>query len=161
MMTTETSFEKVRRKLVAARIGFMGQLAKFNKKELTARPVEDGRSPLQVAHHLYITDGALLEQMRRVQDEDDPLIEPAEALASQRSEAAEPPVSLDSVLGGMAARREEIFEYLSKLPEDAWERSFRHPTLGECKFSQLVDDLAQHDQDHAQQLTEIKAASKS
>ncbi len=158
MATVENPFDKVRRKMVAARIEFMEQLAKFNKDELTMQPAGDEWSPLQLAHHLYIADGLALEQMRIVQDEDNPLIIAIEEETPILTRASEPPVSLDAVLAGMAARREEIFEYLASLPVDAWERPFRHPNWGQLKFYQLVNILPAHDRMHAEQLTDIKAS---
>lgn len=160
MATIENPFEKVRRKMVDARIEFMSQLAKFNSEELTRQPADGSEwSPLLLAYHLYIADGLALEQMKIVQQEDNPLITATEEETPRRTRAAEPPMSLDSVLAGMAARREEIFEYLAGLPRDAWERPFRHPNWGQLKFYQLVNVLPQHDRTHAQQLADIKAAS--
>jgi hypothetical protein len=158
MATLENPFEKVRRKMVAARIEFMGQLAKFGNNELTQAPAEGEWSPLELANHLYVADGLALEQMQIVQNEDNPLITATEEETPRLTRAAPPPVSLDAVLAGMAARREEIFEYLSSLPVEAWERPFRHPHWGQRKFYQLVNVLPAHDQMHAQQLADIKAA---
>ena len=108
---------------------------------------------------MYLVDGVMLEQLRLVQEEDDPLIanlgnEDGPHLA----QPSEPPASLDAVLAGMAARREELFEYLSALPSEAWERPLRHPTFGPLKFYQLVNVLPQHDQTHVRQLIDVKAA---
>ena len=145
MATVENPYDKVRRKMVAARIEFMGQLAKFSKEELTKAPADGSEwTPLQIAYHLYIADGLALEQMQLIQN---------------RTRAAEPPASLDAVLAGMAARREEVFQYLSELPVDDWERPFRHPTWGQLKFYQMVNILPQHDKMHTQQLVDIKAAA--
>src|SRR5438552_1883895 len=77
--------------------------------------------------------------------------------APQRTREAEVPVSLDAVLAGMAARREEIFTYLASLPADTWERPMRHPAWGQIKFYQFVNILPQHDMQHARQLSSIKA----
>ncbi len=159
MATVENPFDKVRRKMVAARVEFMEQLSKFSKDELTRQPAGDEWSPLQLAHHLYIADGLALEQMRIVQSEDNPLVIDTEEETPILTRASEPPVSLDAVLAGMAARREEIFEYLASLPVDAWERPFRHPNRGQLKFYQLVNILPTHDRMHAEQLTDIKASS--
>lgn len=161
MTTVETSFEKVRRKLLAARIEFMGQLAKFSKKELTQQPADNAWSPLQLAYHLYIADGLALEQMRRVQDEDAPLLDDLTEEVPRQTNLAEPPASLDAVLAGLAARREELFEYLSSLPEDAWVRPYRSSEQEERKFYQLVNILPYHDQEHARQLTAIKAQKEA
>jgi len=158
MTAIEQPFEKVRRKLVVARIEFMAQLAKFSEEELVQRPADGGWSALQLAHHLYIADALFLEQLQSIQEEDNPLVEDSAAVAPGRTEEAETPASLDAVLAGMAARREEIFEYLSTLPADAWERPFRHAQWGESKFYQLANLIATHDKLHTQQLAELKAA---
>src|SRR5207245_4348086 len=122
MATLENPFEKVRSKMVAARIEFMGQLATFSKDEITREPGEDEWSPLQLANHLYIADGLALEQMQLVQYEDNPLLSNLEEDTPHLTRVSEPPASLEAVLAGMAARREELFEYMANLPVDAWER---------------------------------------
>ena len=157
MATLENPFEKVRPKMVAARLEFIGQLATFSKDEVTREPGEDEWSPLQLAHHLYIADGLALEQMQLVQNEDNPLLANLDEDTPRLTRASEPPASLDAVLAGMAARREELYEYMAILPVDAWERPFRHPDWGQLKFYQLVNVLPAHDRTHAQQLTNIKA----
>ena len=161
MASLENPYEKVRPKMVAARLEFMKQLAKFSKDELKKQPASDEWSPLQIAHHLYIGDGLALEQMRLVQTEDNPLIIAMENETPRLTRASDPPASLDAVLAGMAARREELFEYLAILPTEAWERPFRHPKWGERKFYQLVNVLPLHDQVHAQQLANLKAAEEA
>ena len=157
MATLENPFEKVRPKMVAARLEFIGQLATFSKDEITREPDEDEWSPLQLANHLYIADGLALEQMQIVQNEDNPLITDVGKEAPHRTRSSEPPVSLEAVLAGMAARREELYEYMANLPDDAWERPLRHPDWGQLKFYQLVNVLPAHDRTHAKQLTDIKA----
>jgi DinB superfamily len=161
MASVENPFDKVRRKMVAARVEFMGQLAKFTSNELTQPPADGSEwTPLLIAYHLYIADALALEQIERVQGEENPLVPVLDEETPRRTREAEPPTSLDSVLAGMAARREEVFEYLSRIPDDAWERPFRHPDWGQLKFYQLVNVLPQHDRIHAQQLADIKAAAE-
>jgi hypothetical protein len=142
--------------MVAARIEFMSQLARFGRDELALQPANAEWSPLQLAHHLYIADGLAIEQMERIQNEDNPLIENLADKTPYLTRISEPPASLDAVLAGMIARREEIFEYLASLPSEAWERPFRHTEWGQRKFYQLVNILPTHDQQHAQQLASIK-----
>ena len=120
MATLENPFDNVRPKMVAASIEFMGQLATFSKDEIARKPGEDEWSPLQLAHHLYIADGLALEQIQLVQNEDNPLVANVGEEAPRRTRSSEPPASIDAVLAGMAARREELFEYLASLPADAW-----------------------------------------
>ena len=156
MATLDNPYEKVRSKMVVARLEFLSQLATFRNDEITREPGENEWSPLQLANHLYVADGLALEQMQIVQNEDNPLILDDGEEAPRRTRASEMPVSLDAVLAGMAARREELYEYMANLPVDAWERPFRHPSWGQLKFYQLVNVLPAHDRTHAQQLTDIK-----
>jgi hypothetical protein len=158
MATLENPFEKARPKMVAARLELISHLAKFGHDELKLAPGPGEWSALEIAHHVYVADGLALEQMRQVQDEENPLIADSAEEAPRLTRASESPVSLEAVLAGMAARREELFEYLSALPAEAWERPFRHPRWGQLKFYQLVNILPQHDKMHAQQLAELKAA---
>ena len=113
---------------------------------------------MHIANHLYIADGLALEQLKRVQEEDNPLVPDLAKETPRLTREAEPPTSLESVLAGMAARREEIFEFLAQLTEEDWVRPLRHPEWGQLKFYQLVNVLPQHDKLHAQQLADIKAA---
>ena len=162
MTSVENPFDKVRRKMVAARLEFMGQLAKFSSEELARNPMgEDEWTPLQLAYHLYVADGLALEILQKIQNEDNPLVEDLAEETPRRTREAGPPASLDAVLGGMVARREEIFQYLSELPDDAWERPLRYSTLGPLKFYQVVNILPAHDKHHAQQLADIKAAAEA
>ena len=162
MSSVENPFDKVRRKMVAARLEFMGQLAKFSSEELARNPMgEDEWTPLQLAYHLYVADGLALEVLQKIQTEDNPLVEDLAEETPRRTREAEPPATLDAVLGGMVARREELFQYLSELPDEAWERPLRHPTFGPLKFYQVVNVLPAHDKLHAQQLADIKAAAEA
>ncbi len=157
MATIENPFEKIRPKLVSARIEFMSQLAKFSKDELTKQFTHEEWSPVQLAHHLYIADGLALEQMQQIQSENNPLLANTAEVAPQLTRDAHVPASLDAVLAGMAARREEIFAYLSALSSESWERPFQHPAWGQLQFYQFVNVLPQHDMQHARQLGSIKA----
>lgn len=158
MTQSESPFEKVRRKMVAARIEFMSQLARFSVDELMIRPADDEWSPLEIAHHVSIADGLALEEMKRVQQEENPLITNLTEHAPHVTRNSPPPTSLEAVLDTMSVRREEIFSYLSQLPAEVWDRPFRHAAWGERKFYQMVNVLPFHDQQHAQQLAAMKEA---
>ncbi len=157
MATVKNPFEKIRPKMVAARIEFMSQLAKFSNNELTKQFTAEEWSPLQLAHHLYIADGLALEQMQQIQGEDNAQLADPSKMAPQLTREADAPASLNAVLAGMAARREEIFTYLSALSSKSWERPFQHTAWGPMKFYQFVNVLPQHDMQHARQLSSMKS----
>lgn len=151
----------VRRKMVVARIEFMGRLAEFKNEQLMYSLSADEPSALQVVYHLYVIDSFVLQQMRRVQTEDDPeLVNPVALSDRYYGEAVlqvPSAFTLETILTGMIVRREEMFSYLSQLPTLAWERAFHFSATGQMRFYQLCNLLALHDQQHAHQLASIKA----
>src|SRR5437899_9560791 len=94
MTTVESPYEKVRRKMVAARIEFMSQLAKFGPDELGKHFVEGEWSPLELAQHIYIADGLAFEQLQLVQNEDNPMIVATEEEAPILTNKTQPPATL-------------------------------------------------------------------
>lgn len=162
-MEHENPFVCVRRKMVVARIEFMGCLAAFNREQLSSTVTEEGHSPLQIAHHLYQVDGLVAQQICRVQEEDDPvLINPIElpvdyCSAASVDRAPYPTTfTLEAILTHMTTLREEIFTYLAALPVLAWERTFHFAEPAPLHFYQLINLLSLHDQQHARQLATMK-----
>src|SRR5258708_12627206 len=98
MTTVENPYEKVRSKMVTARIEFMGQLAKFSPNELGKQPGIGEWSPLQLAYHLYIADGLALEELKHIQDEDNPLIVATEEEPPHPTNPSAPPAHLHTTL---------------------------------------------------------------
>lgn len=156
MVDEERSFDKIRRKMVGARIEFMAQLAKFSREQLQAEIVTGEWSPLGLAYHLYLTEGLVLQLLQRVQQEENPALATIEELAPHIAPTGIE-LSLEQVLAGMAARREESFAYLSSLPEEIWLRPFQQGDWGDRKFYQLANLLYLHDQTHTHQLAEMFA----
>jgi hypothetical protein len=156
MTNVESPFEKVYSKMIAARSEFVKQLATFKQDELVQKVDNDEWSPLQLAYHIYLTDELAQVQMEQVQNEDNPLLDDILESAPRLTREAELPVSLESILAGMATRREKLFAYLSSLSPETWERPLRQPVFGPLKFYQFVDVLPHHEQQHAQQLASLK-----
>src|SRR5260370_19411191 len=107
MATIVSPYEKVRRKMVAARIEFMAELAKFGKDELRKQPAEGEWSALELAHHLYIADGLALDHLQLVQSEENPMVVAVEGETPRLTRRSQPPASLEAVLARSAARRHE------------------------------------------------------
>jgi hypothetical protein len=151
-MTEKSAFARAQRKMVAARIEFLAALARMGPAELSITPTEEEWSPLQIAYHLSITDGLALEQMRRIQEEDNPQIVNIAEIALHPLTSSSSSLSLPSILAAMTAQRKAIFRYLSRLPETAWERSFQQEQWGQRKFYQFVNMLPLQDKMATRQL---------
>ncbi len=150
------TFDRVRRRMVAARVEFLSQLAVFSREELVGQLHASEQSPVHVCYLLYTVDSIALEQMHRVQSEENPLLENIMQQIPLMESAPPSSPTIEFVLSIMAARREEMFEFLSHLPPEAWERPFRYDGGGEHTFSQLVSMLPLYDQQHTRQLLAIK-----
>jgi hypothetical protein len=153
----ETSFEKVQRKLVAARIELLSRLSEFNADELNQPGPEDGWTALQIAWHVSIAEKLAMEEVQRVVNEDNPMIENLSVKAPHVTNQTPPP-PLPEVLDALNASREALFTYLSALPESDWTRSLQSPQWGNLKLYQIVNVLQIHEHTHAQQLETIKAS---
>lgn len=151
-MEENSSFTRAQRKMVAARIEFLAALARIQPADLSVTPTEEEWSPLQIAYHLSITDGLALEQMHRIQEEDNPQIANIADIALHILTNSSSHLSLVSILATMTAQREAIFRYLSNLPETAWERSFQQEQWGLRKFQQFVNLLPLQDKMATRQL---------
>lgn len=155
-MEENSSFARAQRKMVAARVEFLAALARIQPADLSVAPTEEEWSPLQIAYHLSITDGLALEQMQRIQEEDNPQIANIAEIALHILTNSSSPLSLASILATMTAHREAIFRYLSNLPETAWERSFQQEQWGLRKFQQFVNLLPLQDKMATRQLGTLK-----
>ncbi len=155
-MTENSAFARVQRKMVAARIEFLAALARIQPAELSITPAGEEWSPLQIAYHLAMTDGLALEQMHRIQKEENPPIINIAEIAPHIPPNILPSLSLASVLATMTAQREAIFAYLAELPESAWERTFQQEQWGQHKFYQFVNLLPLQDKMATRQLETLR-----
>ena len=160
-MIENSAFARAQRKMIAARIEFLAALARVQPAELSIAPTGEEWSPLQIVYHLSVTDGLALEQMHRIQEEDNPQIVHIAEFAPYMPTNTLPSLSLASVLATMTAQREATFRYLSNLPETAWERSFQQEKWGQRKFHQFVNLLPLHDKMATRQLETIRNRNKS
>jgi hypothetical protein len=151
-MAEKSAFARAQRKMVAARIEFLAALARVQPAELSVTPTEEEWSPLQIAYHLSIMDGLALEQMRRIQEEDNPRIVNIAEIAPHTLTSSSSSLSLASILAMMTAQRKAIFRYLASLPETAWERTFQQEEWGQHNFYQFVNMLPLQDKMATRQL---------
>lgn len=157
MAGIESPFVKVRRRLVMARIEFMSQLAAFQPEDLNRSLTADGESPLLIAHHLATIEAVALQQLQRIQSEDNPHFDTLIQLLPVETELGDAVLSLETVLAEMFVRRSELLSYLLHAPLTSWERPFVFASWGSRKFYQLVNMLPLHDRQHARQLASIRS----
>jgi hypothetical protein len=153
---SEDTFEDVRWRMVATRVEFISQLARFQKKELTRPSVIGTMSPLCIAYHLSLVDQCALHHMHCIQEQDNPSLTNITSEATRLHTQVKRLPSLSSLLTSMAATRVELFAYLAQLSPPAWQRPFQHIEWGTCEFRHLVVMLPLYDRQHTQQLVMLK-----
>jgi uncharacterized damage-inducible protein DinB len=128
-------------------------LAEVSGDQLRRRPAPGEWSILEVCCHLR--DAARIEHERIIlmASEDDPAIAPwdEQALARERRYNEDSIVAvrrdLDAAWGSLKA----LFE---DLPDDAWQRTGRHPERGAVTIAGRAQRQAEHPREHFQQIRE-------
>ena len=127
-------------------------------EQLRRRPSAGEWSLLEVLCHLR--DAAEIEgtRIRRLVEEDEPLLEPydQEALARDRNYAGDDPrrvrTALRAFWGGLAYQ-------LEHLSDDQWQRAGTHPERGRVTVASRAELNAEHAQEHMAQLRELMERS--
>ncbi len=142
--------------MVATRVEFISQLARFQKKELVRPSAIGTMSPLRITHHLSLVDQCALRHIRCIQEESNPTLTSVTTEATHLHAQLKRFSSFSTLLTSMAANRVELFTYLAQLPQAAWQRPFQHTEWGSCEFHHLVAMLPLYDRQHTQQLIMLK-----
>jgi hypothetical protein len=156
LVLAEDTFEDVRWRMVATRVEFISQLARFPRKDLVRPSAIGTMSPLRITHHLSLVDQCALRHMRCIQEQHNPMLTSITSEATYLHAQLKRSSSLSTLLTAMAATRVELFAYLAQLPQSAWQRPFQHAEWGSCEFRHLVAMLPLYDRQHTQQLIMLK-----
>jgi heat shock protein HspQ len=119
---------------------------------ITRQPDENEWSIFETAIHVRnVAMFAYGLRLRRLVYEVDPLFanydEDSDRLADMKK--SQP---VEEVVEMIAAEHRAISQILSLLSEEAWERSGRHPESGSLSIGYLANRLADHAEDHIQQI---------
>ena len=123
---------------------------------LTYRPEESEWSIKEVCGHLCDNAQILHRRLFTMINLEEPRLEPWDQheLVRERSAGA---VRIEKLLAEFSAQRAETVEMLADLVHWNWARQGRHPSHGRLSIRQLVDRAIAHEEDHMEQLRELKA----
>ncbi len=111
----------------------------------------DGWSASEIAAHLADIEVALGWRMRQILSEDEPELQPFDqdhwAVALRYGER-----DVDTSLNAFAAQRAANVEILARLPDEGWQRRFKHPEFGPASLRTLVRHISDHDLAHLMQI---------
>jgi uncharacterized damage-inducible protein DinB len=122
------------------------------QETLYARPEAGVWSAHMVIAHLAHLEPHYLARLKRILEEQDPLLESlGPAQASPESQA-----SLEKVLQAFHSGRDAILALLYSLQPEQWQRPARHPTSGATDLRHQVETLILHDHQHLGQLIDLQ-----
>lgn len=151
--TRDESMKALRAVPVVARALVQGQ----DDAALRRRPAEGEWAAIEVISHMADTDERALERIRRMRDEDKPMLAAfdPEALAIERAYIAAPTEltlhRLEDTIGTLLAE-------LGALDDAGWERIGRHAAHGGVSIAEYVAHVACEDVDHLAQLARLRDA---
>jgi hypothetical protein len=109
---------------------------------------------------VHLRNGVLMVhglRIRRLLYETDPVFADYDD-ATFRQEAMQRQEPLDDLVGMIVREHEQIVGLLEGLPDDRWARQGRHPALGPMSVEFLARRVAEHAQEHSQQIAETARA---
>ena len=111
----------------------------------------EGWSPSEIAAHLADIEVALGWRIRQILSGDEPELQPFNqddwAAALRYGER-----DVDTSLNAFAAQRAANVEILVRLPDEGWQRRFKHAEFGPASLRTLVRHISDHDLAHLTQI---------
>jgi hypothetical protein len=123
---------------------------------LRRRPTPDAWAAVEVVAHMADTDERALARIRRMRDEDEPIL-PAfdqEALAVERAYITLP---VEPTLRRMQDTLAALVADLERLDDAGWRRTGRHEAHGRITIADYLAHVAAEDVDHLAQLARVRA----
>jgi hypothetical protein len=130
----------------------------MDEPSFRARRAEGEWSATEVLAHLLATEGILTERARHALTQDGYVaarVTAEEPDEQARSMAKRLPVP--QILHGLLAQRRDTLRLLAPLTSEALARAFFHPRLGEQNVAGLFQHLADHDEEHARNIRDLRA----
>lgn len=109
---------------------------------------------------IHLRNGTLMVhglRIRRLLYEADPIFADYDE-APFRREDLQRREAVDDVVGMIVREHEQIAGLLEGLPDDRWARQGRHPELGPMSVEFLARRVAEHSEEHTQQIVEAARA---
>lgn len=130
-------------------------LYKVDSAAANRSPAAHEWSITQVLRHLLDVETRYQTRLRRVVNEDNPLLPYIYPDA-----AAHPTAPLPLLLDQFETARTQTLDFLKELPPGSWQRPAVHETQGATKLRYLVQMLVDHDTQHLNQIIEIQQQLK-
>lgn len=126
-----------------------------NDAALRRRPADGEWAAIEVISHMADTDEHALKRIRRMRDEDKPLLDAfdPEALAIERAYIAAP---IEPALRKLEDTIQTLLAELGALDDVGWERIGQHEAHGRVTIANYFAHVAAEDVDHLAQLARLR-----
>ena len=135
----------------------LGRALDGHPRESLLRPARDGGwGVVEILPHLRDWEEIFLARVRQVLNEERPFLPTFddELWAIERDYRGQDP---HAVADHLRAQRAEMVDLLRDLPPEAWNRVAEHGAYGPVTLAWMTDRIADHDQEHLEQIRDALA----
>ena len=159
MVMAEQDTQELLMRLESAPARFGAALARLEDADSVAGGPAEEWTPAQVLAHVRASNDILETRILQVLVRDEP---PLPAFDERRwcEVAKYETLPIIESLGAMRARRRELVRALRDLGPEEWERGGLHETRGRLTLTEIARHIADHDDEHIQQIEQVATASE-
>ncbi len=134
----------------------LAALARFSEVRWRRQPPGDGWSAAAVLAHLRASDAIIAPRLLQTVVRDEP---PLLGWDERRWQEVADYEGLPAarLIAGFLLRREELLHALGRMPDESWQRKAQHEALGPLTLLQMAGHLAEHEQEHLDQIDSVLA----
>jgi len=148
-------------RLEASRQALMDAIAELDEEGFRARPAAGGWTAAGVLAHLLDDEPKLLAYARSALEADDTEVEATsdEDREQQAKDAAQSAAGgpVPQILHGLLGARRDTLRQLEALSAEQLARPVRHAAYGGTSVGRLFQHIAEHEDEHADQIRTIRA----
>jgi hypothetical protein len=153
------SADDMKRRLDASRMAVMDAIAGMTEQEFRTRSRVGEWAVAEVLAHLLATERILTERARNALTKDGYVAtRVTEEEPDEQARGMAKRLHVPQILHGLLAQRRDTVRLLAPLTPESLARTFRHPRFGEQNVAGLFQHLGDHDEEHAKQITALRAA---
>jgi uncharacterized damage-inducible protein DinB len=145
-------------RLDSSRRAVLDAISGMSEQEFRARAAPGEWSVAEVLAHVLATERILTERARNALTQDGYVAtRVTEEEPDEQAKSMAKRLPVPQILHGMLAQRRDTLRLLAPLTPESLARTFLHPRFGERNVAGLFQHLADHDEEHARQITELRS----
>ena len=135
----------------------MDAIAGLDEEGFRMRPRPDDWTAAEVLAHVLITEHLFVDRARAALAQDNVSVAPMDDEERQEQARSAQRMPVPQIVHGLLAQRRDTVRLLEPLSPQQLSRPFRHERRGQLTASWLFQHVAEHEEEHAQQISALRA----